>query len=161
MQYKVPQNIDKEDEIVGPLTLVQFSYLAIAFAIDFLAFKSLPLALSLIIILPLSVLAFALAFLKIQDRPMLTFLMAVLHFSRDDKARVWSKTSDRPILQIDKTVAPVVATDATQHKQFDSAKAEALANVIDARGQAPAPATPEPTKMPFTNVDQNILKKND
>ena len=41
MQFQVPQGIDMEDKIVGPLTLIQFLYLLVGGVIDYLLFLNL------------------------------------------------------------------------------------------------------------------------
>ena len=148
MQYKVPQNIDKEDEIVGPLTLVQFSYVAIAGAIDFLIFKALPGFLGILIILPITLIGVAFAFVKIQDRPLLVFIQSFVNYTRKPKIRVWQKISDRPIL---KEKAPSTPTDSATvaPKAYDKAKIAKLSAMLDARGHSASQTAPQP----FSNIN--------
>lgn len=152
MQYKVPQNIDKQDEIVGPLTIVQFSYLAIAFAMDFLLFKSMPRFTSIMLIIPISLIAIGLAFVKVNDKPLIEFLTAMVTFFQKSKVRVWHKTSDEPILQVKQTI--VEKKQASVHKDFDQAKVSELSHTLDAGGQV-AESSP---KTPFDNIDSEKLK---
>lgn len=154
MQYKVPQNIDKQDEIVGPLTIVQFSYLAIAFAIDFLLFKSMPRFTSIMLIIPISLVAIGLAFVKVNDKPLMEFLFAMLAFFRKPKIRIWHKTSDEPILKLSHVQAPKKA--AVIEKVFDPQKINQLSETLDAGGQI----AEQPTKPPFVNIDTNSLRDN-
>ncbi len=154
MQYKVPQNIDKEDEIVGPLTLVQFSYLAIAGAIDFLVFKSLPsLALGLLIMVPVTVVALAMAFLKVQDQPLLHFIAASLQYYRSPKTRVWDKVSDRPIIQAEQAAEMPVAQPL--RKTFDQAKVAEISQVLDTHGHSGHEH--QTSAQPFENVSPDSL----
>ena len=151
MQYKVPQNIDKQDEIVGPLTIVQFSYLAIAFAMDFLLFKSMPRFTSIMLIIPISLIAIGLAFVKVNDKPLIEFLTAMITFFQKSKVRVWHKTSDEPILQVKQT--PVTTKEAPAHKDFNSQQISQLSQTLDQGGQV-AESSP---KMPFDNIDSEKL----
>lgn len=80
MQYQVPQFIDIEDRIIGPLTLKQFLYLAFAGAILFVFFFLFKFFIWIIVSIPIVALALALAFLKINDRPFVYFLLAAIFY---------------------------------------------------------------------------------
>ena len=68
MRFQVPQFIDIEDKIFGPLTFKQFVYLAGAGGLGFLIFKSLPLLIALPLILGVLGLGVSLAFVKINNK---------------------------------------------------------------------------------------------
>lgn len=76
MRYQVPQFIEVEDKIFGPLTFKQFIYLAGAGGICLIFFTLLPLYFAVICMLPFIALGFALAFYKVNGRP---FIVAVEH----------------------------------------------------------------------------------
>ena len=78
MQYQVPQFIDIEDRIIGPLTLKQFIYLAFAAAVLFVFWFLFKFYIWIIVALPITILAMAFAFLKINDRPFIYFFIAGL-----------------------------------------------------------------------------------
>ena len=80
MQYQVPQFIDIEDRIIGPLTLKQFIYLALAAAILFVAWFLFKFYIWIILALPITAIAMAFAFLKINDRPFLYFALAAITY---------------------------------------------------------------------------------
>ncbi len=75
MQFQVPQFIETEDKIVGPLTLRQFIYLAIAALLVFLSFFILQTWLWVVVVVVLGGASTALAFIQINGRPMLVFAM--------------------------------------------------------------------------------------
>ena len=52
MQYQLPQFIDIEDKIVGPLTFKQFIYIAGGAGICFIAYRLLPFWVAVIVIPP-------------------------------------------------------------------------------------------------------------
>ncbi len=133
MQYKVPQNIDKADQIVGPLTLVQFSYLAIGGALDILLNQTITSGLKYPFILIISVVALAFAFLKIQDRPLQFFIKASISYMLQPKTRIWHKMNDRPIFQLNKAVPQKVAKVAS--KIYNPKDIEDIAQVLDAHGR--------------------------
>src|SRR3989338_4637541 len=90
MQYQVPQFIDIEDRIIGPLTLKQFLYLAFAGALLFVFFFLFKFFIWIIVSLPIVALALALAFLKINDRPFVYFLIAAIFYFMKPKLYVFS-----------------------------------------------------------------------
>ncbi len=74
MQYKVPQFIDVEDKIFGPLTFKQFLYLGGAGGISLIFITLLPLWLAIPLMLPFAALGGGLAFYKVDDRPLIVVL---------------------------------------------------------------------------------------
>lgn len=148
MQFKVPQNIDKADQIVGPLTLVQFSYLAIGGALDILLNQTFTSALKFPFILMISVVALAFAFLKIQDRPLGFFITAGINYFRQPKTRIWHKVNDHPIFQLDKIAPPQANLDHLA-KPLDQDKVKNLSAVLDAHGRSDGNAD---KPAPFDNI---------
>lgn len=102
MQFQVPQNIDLEDKIVGPLTMTQFVYVLGGGLIDYLLFQSLAqqsFALFLFLAIPITLVALAFAFLKIQEQPLTHFFTAWLIYLSKPKKRIWKRDSSfQPIL---------------------------------------------------------------
>lgn len=91
MQFNVPQFLEVEDKIIGPLTLKQFGYLAGAGAILFLLFNYVKFWIFILIAMPLMLLALAAAFLKINGRPFLSILVAFINYNLKPKLFVWRK----------------------------------------------------------------------
>lgn len=78
MQFQVPQFIETEDKIVGPLTLKQFGYIGGAATIVGLLSLVLDFFLWLIIAVVFAAIASTLAFGKMNGRPLVIYLMAFL-----------------------------------------------------------------------------------
>ena len=70
-QYQVPQFIEVEDKIFGPLTLKQFVYLAGGGGLILLFFTLLPLYLTIILGIPIAALSAGLAFYTVNGRPLI------------------------------------------------------------------------------------------
>lgn len=96
MQYQVPQFIDIEDRIIGPLTLRQFLYLAFAAAFLFVFWFLFKFYVWIIIALPITVLAFAFAFIKINDRPFVYFFMAAVSYFMKPKLYLFRTVLQTP-----------------------------------------------------------------
>jgi len=96
MQYQVPQFIDIEDRIIGPLTLKQFLYLAFAGAILFAAWFLFKFYIWIIIAVPIVAAALAFAFLKINDRPFVYFFLAAVFYFIKPKLYIFSSAPATP-----------------------------------------------------------------
>jgi len=93
-QYQVPQFIELEDRIIGPLTLKQFLYLAFAGAILFVLWFIFKFFLWIIFAIPIVALALAFAFLKINDRPFVYFFLSFINYHLKPKLYLFSTTRE-------------------------------------------------------------------
>jgi hypothetical protein len=89
MQFQVPQFIETEDKIIGPLTLKQFIYVAVAFGILFGLFFLLTPLIWLTIAVPVGGFAAALALVKIQGRPFANVVLSAIHFYWRPQQYAW------------------------------------------------------------------------
>lgn len=94
MQFQVPQFIETEDKIVGPLTLKQFLYLGIAGLISFMFFFVFRIWLWLIITAFLGIIAASLAFIKYNGRPLINVLFAALKYSWNPHLYLWKSAQE-------------------------------------------------------------------
>ena len=77
MRFQVPQFIEVEDKIFGPLTLKQFIYLAGGGGLSFLVYAFLhSLTLSLVPIIAIMAVSAALAFYKVNNKPFVNVVEA-------------------------------------------------------------------------------------
>jgi len=91
MRFEVPQFIEIEDKIFGPLTLKQFIYLAGTAGICFAFFSFLPFFLAIILIAPFAVFGLALAFYQHNNRPFILLVESWFNFTFKDKLYIWKK----------------------------------------------------------------------
>ena len=92
MQYQVPQFIEIEDKIIGPLTLKQFLYLAGPAAISFILFFMLKFGIWLLITFILGSIGVFLAFGEIIiKRPPEKFLLSIFWYYFNPKIYIWKK----------------------------------------------------------------------
>ncbi|OHA91592.1 MAG: hypothetical protein A2758_00580 [Candidatus Zambryskibacteria bacterium RIFCSPHIGHO2_01_FULL_49_18] len=97
MRFQVPQFIEVEDKIFGPLTFKQFVYLAGGGGICVILFIFLPKFLAILIALPVVALSGALAFYKINDKPFIHFVEAFFNYSLKSKLYIWKKEDKQPV----------------------------------------------------------------
>lgn len=89
MQFQVPQFIETEDKIVGPLSLRQFAYIATAGGLSFILFFAFETWLWFILTIFLAALSFSLAFLRINGQPLVKVLLAAGRFFWRPQTFVW------------------------------------------------------------------------
>lgn len=91
MEYQVPQFIEVEDKIVGPLTLKQFIYLAGAGGICVVLFSYLSFFFAFIFAIPVAGLGVALAFYKVNSKPFVEMLEAGFNYYLSEKLLIWKQ----------------------------------------------------------------------
>lgn len=94
MRFEVPQFIEIEDKIFGPLTWRQFLYLGGGVGMAAVMFFTLPIILFLIFGLPLALLAGALSFYPVNNRPFSFFLEAIFNYVMGQRLYLWRQSSD-------------------------------------------------------------------
>jgi hypothetical protein len=99
MQYSVPQFVDVEDKVIGPLSIKQFLFLLGGAGIGVTLWFLLPVILAIIIDLPLILLAVGLAFFKVNGVPLQSYIANLVGFVLRPNTRVWKREVD-----LDKTI---------------------------------------------------------
>ncbi len=91
MQYLVPQFIEVEDKLVGPMTLRQFGYVALAFFIAYFSFYLLQFYVWLVFCACIDGFLLALAFLKYNGRYVGQTLRAAFNYYWRPRLYLWQK----------------------------------------------------------------------
>ncbi len=91
MRFEVPQFIEIEDKIFGPLTWRQFLYLGGGVGAAVVMFLRLPFVLFVVFGVPLAMLAGALAFYPVNSRPFSYFLEAIVSYASGSRLYLWRK----------------------------------------------------------------------
>ena len=91
-QFVVPQFIDVEDKIFGPITTRQFIILLSAGLFLFIVFKLADIALFIFLAALIGGSALVLAFVKINGQPFHYFLLNIVQTVRRPSRRIWYKS---------------------------------------------------------------------
>ena len=91
MQFVVPQFIEHEAKIIGPLTFKQFIYIGGAGGVCFVLYFMVSFPVFILSCIVLGGAAIALSFLKIGGRTLPTILGNFLRFSLMPKMYIWHK----------------------------------------------------------------------
>lgn len=129
MQFKIPQNVQQEDKIVGPLTLKQLIICAIGGSISYFIYISTSKMYVLSVWLPFTaipaLLTVAVAFLKLNGIPFLKYLL--LQFERlllKPSKRHYQKASANPYTSCLSTI-PQTKNDKKNQKNLEEKAEEA------------------------------------
>ena len=91
MRYQVPQFIEVEDKLFGPLTLKQFLYTAGAAGSGFIIWSIFPMIIAILIGAPVVAFFLALAFYRYNDRPFVIVVENSLKYFLGNKLYIWKK----------------------------------------------------------------------
>jgi hypothetical protein len=91
MRFSVPQFIERESKIVGPLSLRQFAYIAVAAVLCFIVYFTAPVYYFILSIIVFGGISVALAFVKVNGRNLPVIIMNALKFSLGPKEYLWEK----------------------------------------------------------------------
>ena len=124
MQFRVPQFIDMEDKIVGPLTLKQFSYVLGALGFSFLIWTFIPIKIiAIILIVAISSLFLALAFVKINNRPFGDILENAFSYYTGSRIYTWKQPIPEEVTQ---TPITKIITDTTKEVAISKANKDRI-----------------------------------
>ncbi len=135
--YKVPQDVEADDKLIGPFSFRQFVYLiivALAIAIAWgLAQLFMPLA---IIPLPIIIVFGALALPLRKDQPMEVYMAAILSFYLKPRKRLWDSDGIESLIEI--TVPKTIEIQRTKDLSQNEAQQRFsyLAEIVDTQGWA-------------------------
>ncbi len=112
MHAQVPQYIDVEDKIIGPLTLKQFLYLLAGGGVIFLMYSILKFSVFIILAIPVAFFILLLAFYKIGNQKFSKFTINFLGFVSKPNIYTWKKlppkkSEEEPAPEITKKTEPI------------------------------------------------------
>ena len=136
-QYKVPQDVEADDKLIGPFSFRQFVYLLIAAGLIALTvglFQLFPL-LAIIPILP-ALFFVVLALPLKKDQPMETYLAAIVSYYLKPRTRLWTPGQKESTILITapKIVEDVRTRDLSQEEATH--RLSFLADIVDSEGYA-------------------------
>lgn len=129
MMFSVPQFIDIEDKIAGPLTWRQLGWMIGMGAALLLMFNLFDSQLFFVIAVPTVLLFVALAFYRPNGMPLAVFIFHAILFMFRPKVAVW----ERPVRQMPAAKMPEqkIAMSENRSRQLTQEKLRELARIVD------------------------------
>ena len=122
MQFQVPQFIEREARVVGPLTFRQFVFLAVAGGVAFVFYFFAPLFIFAVASIALAGFGFLAAFVQVGGKSLPAVFMDFLSFQMGGKIYYWKKKRMYSVQQEQKPMQqeepiPSAATQITLSKK--------------------------------------------
>lgn len=134
-QFVVPQFIDAEDKIFGPITARQFIILMVVFMIEFGMFRLLSFVAFLIIGIPFFALGGIVAFVRINGAPFHYFFLNLIQTFKKPRLRVWSREySDSELKELMRTTPPPPLTHVVRKEFTGTSRLQELTLVVNTGG---------------------------
>lgn len=135
--YKVPQDVEAEDKLIGPFSFRQFIYLIIAALSGFLVYLLGRVFIGLgLIPLPITIFFLVVALPLKKDQPMETYLTAIVHFLLKPRRRLWEPEGNVTLVEI----TAALTNDGPTLKGFSGHEASErlryLSQIVDTGGWA-------------------------
>ena len=134
-QFVVPQFIDAEDKIFGPITARQFVILLLAFLINALLFRLLPLVQFLLVGVLILMIAGVVAFVRVNGAAFHYFVLNLIQTFKKPRLRVWGKEySDSELRELMKTVPPAPDMTFVRKEFTGTSRLQELTLVVNTGG---------------------------
>ena len=95
MQFQVPQFIEIEDKIFGPLTFRQFVYLGGGLGTGYIIWRLIPSYIALPLVLAVIGFGVALAFFQVNGRPFIIHVESAFYYLLHPKLYLWNNDRDK------------------------------------------------------------------
>jgi hypothetical protein len=132
MLFNVPQFIDVEDKVVGPLTAKQFGWLALGGVCVLVAHSFLDQSAFVIAVVIIGLMFGALAFYRPYNQPLIKFITSSAFFVYRPKLYIWQKEKEGGI-QREKKVQ--VVAELPKRKTFDAKQTKSISQILDQKHQ--------------------------
>lgn len=91
MRFEVPQFIEVEDKVFGPLTFKQFIYLLGGAGLCVVIWVFVPKIIGVFLIIAVAALAISLAFYQVNNKPFIHLLESAMKYVTASKLYIWKK----------------------------------------------------------------------
>ncbi len=135
MQFVVPQFIDVETKIIGPVTPKQFIILIVTAGLIFVCYKLADFTLFIIEAVVLLGLGVVLAFVKINSQPVYYFLLNLIQVFKKPSLRVWQKEVIPVLVEKAKKKKKGVAEPIVSRRPLSLSKLSQVALLVDTGGR--------------------------
>ena len=134
-QFTVPQFIDVESKIIGPVTTRQFLIFLGAAVLIALSYRVFDFALFLFIGVIIAIIAVVFAFVKVNGRPFHFFVLNLIQTIGRPHTRVWHKNMEKEEVDKETLIATTTVTKAPQKEYYKKSKLADLALIVDTKGR--------------------------
>lgn len=135
-QITVPQFLDVEDKIIGPITVRQFIEMLIGSIIIFIFYKSFDFSLFIVSGLIVFAITIIFAFAKINGQPFHNFLLNFISTLKNPKLKIWKKVISDKEIKASLSRPPEIKTEVPPIKRqiVNASNLSELSLIVDTGG---------------------------
>lgn len=133
-QFIVPQFIEVEDKILGPITTRQFIILLVVGIVVFLSFRYGDVALFIFSLIVFGLGGLTIAFVKVNGQAFHYFMLNMIQTLRRPSRRVWHKTLSRKELEMLRKFVPTPFELKPELKPIKRERIQDLALLVNTGG---------------------------
>lgn len=100
MRYKVPQDVQQADKIVGPLTAIQLVQAVVGAAFAYFFYSNVAMPVSILLVIITVGITIVVIFVRIHEMTFFKFLISTILYLIRPRIRTWKKMSDAVLPQI-------------------------------------------------------------
>ncbi len=132
-QFTVPQFIDVENKIIGPVTTRQFLIILGAAMICGIAYRLFDFSLFITVTVVVLGLASVFSFVKVNGRPFHFFILNIVQTIRRPRLRVWNSRAVITEIAEKSFIKPEVPVATKEH--YQTSHLAELALIVDTKGK--------------------------
>ncbi len=146
MQFKVPQDVQREDTIVGPLTFKQLIICAVGGGLTYAVYTILVKGghswpVWILPVLFCGSITISFAFVKVHDMTFMRYVLSLFVFHFLPKKRVWVKGSAEVLVSYEETKIQINTDEADKRTKQEETmkKLDSLVQILDKQGMTRNP----------------------
>ncbi len=133
LQFTVPQFIDVEDKIFGPITVRQFIIMLVGILLIALCYRLFDFSLFVVLGLLIFTVSTTFAFVKINGAAFHFFVLNLIQTFKKPRLRIWRKDDTLTAgLEIDNLPAPAPMAPSDRH--YSASRLNELSLIVDTQG---------------------------
>jgi hypothetical protein len=133
-QFTVPQFLDVESKIIGPLTTRQFLIILAAAIIMAISYRLFDFSLFLVIAIIITIIAAVFSFVKVNSQPFHLFVLNAIQTVRRPGLRVWNNRLVA-VEQEEKLDIIKPGYELETKKEYKTSRLAELALIVDTKGR--------------------------
>lgn len=133
-QFTVPQFIDVENKIIGPITTTQFVIMLAGALIIGASYKIFDFSLFIAVAVVVLALVAVIGFIRINGRPFYYFMLNLIQTFKRAKLRVWNNSLIGAIVEHEEVEIKAIEEKIPPKRRYTSSRLTELSLIVDTGG---------------------------
>ncbi|MDO9399411.1 MAG: PrgI family protein [bacterium] len=133
-QFTIPQFIDVEDKIIGPITTRQFVILLAGAMLIAVFYKIFDFTLFIVASISVLIIAVAFSFIKVNGRPLHFFILNITQTLKRPGVRVWNHTIGKIEAEYEVEDKKQIEQVIPSARRYNASRLAELSLIVDTKG---------------------------